>query len=171
MLNYDSRDNIFTPSEGIAAEIKAMSFNKTWGGDDDYENYSAMLLYYTKLRDNLVLGLRGETKIIDGDAPFYSYPFINMRGVKAMQYQGDQTLLGEAELRWSLTPRWTLVGFGGAGKAYNSGRKEDSDVIYSKGLGIRYLIASKLGLQTGIDVAWGPDDTAIYIQFGSAWAL
>ncbi len=59
-----------------------------------------------------------------------------MRGIKAMQYQGDKTLLGEAELRWSFTPRWTLVGFGGVGKAYNDGRKEDSDVIYTKGLGI-----------------------------------
>ena len=88
-----------------------------------------------------------------------------------MQYQGDKTLLGEAELRWSFTPRWALVGFGGAGKAYNDGKKGDTDIIHSKGLGIRYLIASKLGLQMGLDIAKGPDDTAFYIQFGSSWAL
>jgi hypothetical protein len=28
-----------------------------------------------------------------------------------------------------------------------------------------------LGLQFGLDVAKGPDDTSIYIQFGSAWVL
>ncbi len=171
MLNYDSRDNMFTPSKGIAAEIKCMSFNEIWGSDQDFMKYSALFTGYTKLRKNLVLGLRGAAKILDGDAPFYAYPYIDMRGIKAMQYQGDQTLLGEAELRWAFTPRWALVGFGGAGKAYNDGAKGNTDIIYSKGIGIRYLIASKLGLQTGIDIAKGPDDTTITIQFGSSWAL
>ncbi|OEU47279.1 MAG: hypothetical protein BA866_06410 [Desulfobulbaceae bacterium S5133MH15] len=171
MLSYDSRDNIFTPSNGMAAEAKVMLFDDIWGSDDTFQKYLASLLYYNSLTENLVLGLRGSGQVIEGDAPFYSYPFIDMRGVKAMQYQGDMTLLGEVEVRWSFTPRWALVGFGGAGKAYNDGEKEDSDVIYSKGIGIRYLIASKLGLQVGLDVAQGPDDTAFYIQFGSSWSL
>jgi len=171
MLNYDSRDNMFTPSKGIAAEIKVMSFNDAWGGDQNFEKYSALLTYYTPFYKNLVLGLRGNAKAVVGDAPFYSYPYIDMRGIKVMQYQGDKTLLGEAEIRWSFTPRWALVGFGGGGKAYNDGKKGNTDIIYSKGLGVRYLIASKLGLQMGIDIAKGPDDTAFYIQFGSSWAL
>ncbi len=171
MLSYDDRDNIFTPSNGMAAEAKVMLFDDIWGGDDTFQKYLASLLYYNSLTETLVLGLRGAGQVIDGDAPFYAYPFIDMRGVKAMQYQGDMTLLGEIELRWSFTPRWALVGFGGAGKAYNDGEKEDSDLIYSKGIGIRYLIASKLGLQVGLDVAQGPDDTAFYVQFGSSWSL
>jgi hypothetical protein len=171
MLNYDSRNNIFSPSSGIAAEIKVMDFNDLWGSDQNFWRYSASVLNYTALGDRLVLGLRGDAELIDGDAPFYAYPYIDMRGIKAMQYQGDEILLGEVELRWELTPRWSLVGFGGAGKAYNDAPREDSDIIYSRGLGIRYLIASKLGLQFGLDVAKGPDDTSIYIQFGSAWVL
>ena len=170
MLNYDSRDNLFTPSKGMAAELKVMDFNKTWGSDDNFKKYSASLLSYTPLNDELILGLRADAETIEGDAPFYSYPFIDMRGIKAMQYQGDKTLLGEVELRYAFTPRWSVIGFGGAGKAYNNGIKGDSDIIYSKGLGVRYLIASKLGLQMGVDVAKGPDDTAIYIQFGSSWS-
>lgn len=171
MLNYDSRDNIFTPSKGIVAQVKVMNFNEAWASDSNFNKYSASLLSYTPLNDVLVLGLRVDAKSIDGAAPFYSYPFIDMRGIKALQFQGDKTLLGEVELRWAFTPRWALVGFGGAGKAYNDNIKGNSDVIYSKGLGIRYLIASKLGLQMGLDVAKGPYDTAIYIQFGSAWSL
>ena len=171
LLSYDSRDNIFTPSNGLASEIKAMFFDDAWGSDDAFQKYLASFLYYNPLTDNLVLGLRGDAKTIDGNAPFYAYPYIDMRGIKAMQYQGDMTLLGEFELRWSFTSRWALVGFGGAGKAFNEGKREDSDVIYSKGLGFRYLIASKLGLEAGIDVAQGPNDTAIYLQFGSSWAM
>ncbi len=170
-LNYDSRDNLFTPTKGIAAELKAMDFNTHWGSDQNYRKYNATFLNYTPFYDKFVLGLRASAKAVKGDAPFYAYPFIDMRGIKSMQFQGDQTLLGEVELRWTFTPRWTLVGFGGAGKAFNNGKKADSDLIYTKGAGIRYLIASKLGLQMGLDIAKGPSDTAFYIQFGSAWVM
>ena len=72
MLNYDSRDNLFTPSRGIAAEIKVMAFNGAWGSDQDFEKYSAMISYYTKLHEKWVMGLRGSAKGVDGDAPFYA---------------------------------------------------------------------------------------------------
>jgi len=168
-LNYDTRNNIFTPSSGLDAEVKVGFFGQEWGGDDDFNKYSAYAKYYRPLGDKWVLGLRGDAKAIDGDAPFYEYPFIEMRGIKMMRYQGERTLLGEMELRWSFRPRWTLVGFGGAGVAYGADSNNDSGTIVSKGAGIRYLIASKLGLQVGIDVAKGPEETAIYFQVGSGW--
>ena len=172
ILSYDSRNNMFSPKQGLASRIKATSINSLWGSDTDYWALTANAMYYKPLSETWMLGTRVDAKAVDGDVPFYAYPFIDMRGIKVMQYQGKQTLLGEFELNWQFHPRWTLVGFGGAGKAYNSGNKEtNSDTIISKGAGLRYLIARKLGLQMGVDVAQGPDDTALYIQFGSAWAL
>lgn len=170
ILEYDSRNNVLTPTRGTHAMLKTQFFNETWGSDDDFNRYTAYLKHYFNLSENWLLGLRADAKAIDGDAPFYSYPFIEMRGIKAMRYQGQQTLLGEAELGWTFTPRWTLVGFAGAGKAFGRGEQKDSDLIISRGIGIRYLIASKLGLKMGIDIARGPEDTAFYIQVGSAWA-
>jgi len=73
LLSYDSRDNIFTPSTGLASEIKAMFFDDAWGSDDVFQNYLASFLYYNPLPDNLVLGLRGDANPIDGNAPFYAY--------------------------------------------------------------------------------------------------
>ncbi|MBV1915826.1 MAG: BamA/TamA family outer membrane protein [Pseudomonadales bacterium] len=173
LLNYDNRNNMFTPSTGIAAEIEVMDYSETWGGDENYNKYKASILSYTTINPKLVLGLRADVEAMSGDAPFYAYPFIDMRGIKAMQYQGDQVVLGEIELRWEFANRWWLVGFGGAGRAYSDTKSgaDDSDMIYSKGLGLRYLIANKLGLQMGLDIAVGPDDTAFYIQFGSSWSL
>jgi hypothetical protein len=37
------------------------------------------------------------------------------------------------------------------------------------GAGFRYLIARKLGVSIGIDVAHSKDQNAFYIQVGSAW--
>jgi hypothetical protein len=64
-----------------------------------------------------------------------------------------------------------VLGFVGAGWAADSASDlgGESDTIISKGVGFRYLIAKKLGLWSGIDVAAGPEDTVFYIQAGSAW--
>jgi len=171
MISYDSRNNMFSPRNGLSAKLKASSYNQAWGSDENYWAYSAVTNYYTELSQDWMLGTRLSAKAINGDAPFYAYPYIDMRGVKAMQYQGDQTLLTELELSWRFHPRWTLVGFGGVGKAFNKGGKHDSDTVYSRGTGFRYLIARQLGLQMGLDIAKGPDDTTFYVQVGSAWAL
>ncbi len=38
------------------------------------------------------------------------------------------------------------------------------------GFGFRYELARKYGIHAGLDLALGPDNTAIYVQIGSAWA-
>jgi hypothetical protein len=56
------------------------------------------------------------------------------------------------------------------GKAFGAYRDfSDAEDVFTRGAGFRYLIASKLGLQAGIDIAKGPEDTVFYIQVGSAW--
>ena len=45
----------------------------------------------------------------------------------------------------------------------------DSRTVAAGGLGFRYRLARKLGLQSGIDIARGPEDTSIYLTVGSAW--
>jgi hypothetical protein len=37
------------------------------------------------------------------------------------------------------------------------------------GAGFRYLVARRLGIYAGLDLARGPEDTVLYIQAGSAW--
>lgn len=42
-----------------------------------------------------------------------------------------------------------------------------SDPKFSGGLGFRYLIARKMRLATGVDIAKGPEDWAIYFTVAS----
>jgi hypothetical protein len=69
--------------------------------------------------------------------------------------------VAEVEVRWNATPRWAIVAFLGTGHA------EESASAW--GAGFRYLIARRLGIYMGVDVARGPEETAFYIQAGSAW--
>jgi hypothetical protein len=105
------------------------------------------------------------------DPPFFLLPFIRMRGIPMARYQGDRILLAETEWRWDVTRRWSAVGFGGAGKALRQGDSfSESPWRWAGGVGGRYLIARKLKIRGGIDVARGPEDWAYYIVLGSYWA-
>jgi hypothetical protein len=69
-----------------------------------------------------------------------------------------------------VTPRWALIGFVGAGRAWgrSTGYSDGNDTA-AKGVGFRYLIARRLGLYVGMDYAHSTLDHAIYLQVGSAW--
>ncbi len=170
VLQYDGLNNPITPSRGVKAELSAMDYGDTWGGDSDFQKYRLFAHYWVPLGKKWVVGLRGDGSTINGDAPFYEYPFIDMRGIPAMRYQGEETLVGEVEAHYDVTPRWSVLGFVGVGKAYSDQRSGQSTTVNSQGVGFRYLIARRFGMRAGIDVAWGPEDTAFYIQVGSAWS-
>ena len=172
-LRYEGRDNIFTPSRGLDAAISAFLFREAIGSDSEFERYRAKLRWFTPLGRRLVLGLRGDYEAAVGtlqDIPFYQYPFVFLRGIPVMRYQGKGVAVGEAELRWNFTPRWSVVLFGGVGNATAIVSSRDGNgVVSSHGLGFRYFIARRFGLHAGVDVARGPEETAIYLQMGHAW--
>jgi len=169
-LNWDSRDNILTPTRGVNAMLRATMFDGALGSDRDFELYDSYAQIYLKPHPRLVTGLRLDARASDGDTPFYAKPFLQMRGLPAMRYSDDVTALVEAELRWNVKGRWSLVGFGGTGRVGNEfGDLGEADAVNAYGTGFRYLLARRLGLQAGLDVGFGPDDTAVYIQVGNAW--
>jgi hypothetical protein len=69
-----------------------------------------------------------------------------------------------------IEPEWRggLVGFVGLGWTAG-GTSDDNGPFAAGGGGIRYLLARRLGMQVGVDVARGPEDTAFHIIVGSAW--
>jgi hypothetical protein len=169
-LTFDTRDNIFTPTRGTYAEVMAGLFREALGGDDDFQRVQIIAMQFTPLYPGLYLGLRGQAYASSDETPFYMRPFIFMRGVPAMHYQGEEMAQIEAELRWQLWRRFSVVGFAGCGAAWNDlERVEDKRSATAGGIGIRYEIARTYGIHMGMDVAYGLDGTAIYIQFGSAW--
>jgi hypothetical protein len=160
-FEHDSRDNFFTPSRGWKLFLESVFYSPDFGGDGKYEIYRAYTLAYLPLASQWILGLRADARAARGDVPFYQLPFIEMRGIPMFRYQNEDVALVEAEVRWNVTPRWALVAFAGKGKADESAS--------AWGLGFRRLVARRLGIYMGIDVAKGPEETAFYIQAGGAW--
>jgi len=169
-LSYDSRDNIFTPAKGTFVEVTAGFFAPAFGGDDEFQRHSLTAMQFIPLHEDVSMGVRGDATVSTGDVPFYLRPFIALRGAPVMRYQGEEVAQIEAELRWQCWRRFSIVGFTGYGAAWNDlERVDNTRTVVTGGAGFRYEIARAYGLHMGVDVAFGPDVTAIYVQFGSAW--
>jgi len=167
---FDSRDNIFFTRKGVEASVDAMFYSPKIGSDTTFQAYRAHAFAYIPAGDKAVVALRADGRTARGDAPFYQLPFIDMRGVAAARYQDENVGVLEVEGRYYVTPRWIVLAFLGAGRDWGRGASfSDRGSIVSKGVGFRYVIAQRLGLSAGIDIAKGPDESAFYIQMGNAW--
>jgi len=170
VLAYDSRDNIFTPNRGVSASLEGKRYDDTFLGDYGYWQGTVSAAGYLGLGSRIVLGGRAEAARVGDGAPFWGLAAIQMRGIPAQRYLGSSQAQAEAEIRWDLDRRWSLVGFGGAGWTRNSVASETtSRTLGAGGAGFRYLLARAFGVRGGVDVAYGPDGTAVYVTMGSAW--
>jgi hypothetical protein len=170
VARHDSRDNMFSPNNGHYGELALTRYDDIFGGDFDYTYLKASSLSWWGVLSNVVLGVRLDGRFTNGDAPFWSVPFIDMRGIPSLRYQGDNVFVTEVEPRWDVTDRWSLVGFIGSGWAEDSISDFDaSSAEIAGGVGFRYLAARRMGMRVGMDIARGPEDTVIYLQVGSGW--
>lgn len=170
VAEYDDRDSIFTPGSGKRITAYVHDFAPRWGGDQSFRLYKAAVNAFASPRRDLVLGGRLDWRGSSGNTPFYALPFVELRGIPALRYQGEQAAVAEVEARWNLDGRWSAVGFGGAGRA--AGPEEglgSAKTRWAGGVGIRYFLARAMGLHVGVDVARGPEKGAFYIVMGSAW--
>ena len=170
-VTYDSRDNVFTPTSGIVSDLSLTMNMEAIGGSSNYEVLNWTNLWFRPvIRDCLYFGIKAEIEQSFGDQPFYLRPYVKLRGAPAARYQGEGAASVEAELRWQFHPRWSLVGFGGAGATWvDESRFADSESTFTGGAGFRYLIARDYGLHMGCDLAYGEEGAAFYVQFGGAW--
>jgi hypothetical protein len=168
--DWDKRDNFFTPDKGTILHILFAADDDWTASDYDYQRLQVYANWFLPVRERWISGLRLETQHVFDNPPFYLLPSLNMRGVPVARYQGATTAIVETEQRFDLNLRWSVLGFGGLGKAIMRDEDfSDAQTVYNFGTGFRYLIARVFGIRAGVDVAWGPDSFGWYIVFGHNW--
>ncbi len=171
IAEYENFNNLLSPTKGLRVNLTYDQYLELLGGDRDFGRFTFFVNYYKPLIQNKwIAGFRLESQMAIGDVPFYMTPFVSLRGVPAMRYQGELTALVETEQEVILAKRWSVVGFGGYGKAFKSiDELSNGSSAWNAGGGFRYLIARLFGLKMGLDVARGPEQWAVYVVFGSSW--
>ena len=169
-LSHDSRETLWGAEKGNNSLLEAVEYGSLLGGDHDFTAYKFYSHQYFIIAPTVFVGVRADYRTVSGDVPFYQKPYIDLMGIPVMRYQGEHTAVAEVNLRWMPHPRWSLISFAGVGVA--AGEFKDLNEAPSrttKGLGFRYLMAKAMRLHSGIDVAWGPEESAIYIKTGIGW--
>ncbi len=167
---YDTRDNTMMPGSGYVADLTAWRYDQSLGGDFDYSTTRLKGNSYRQLGQKYTLGLRLDVSTASGDVPFYNEPYVRLRGIPALRYQGKTAGAVEIEGRRRLSDRWMVSVFAGAGFTdIDQDRTETRDTINTIGVGLRFLAVKEQDAWVGIDIAEGPEDVAWYIQMGNAW--
>jgi hypothetical protein len=170
IVDYDNRDNMFTPDKGYRFHVSYGLSDQVVGSDYEYNKVSFYSYAYFPFSESVVGGARIESQQVFGDVPFYLLPYIDLRGIPIMRYQGNAFSVIEAEMRWDFSKRWSAVGFAGTGKAFNSWNEfSESGWKSTVGTGFRYLLARLFKVRVGVDVARGPERWTYYLILGSAW--
>jgi len=170
VVEFDSRNNLFTPTRGMYAESVYLLSRESLGASEDFERFQQVVMGWVPLSDKWTLGVRGDYQWSSDGTPFFLRPYIKLRGVAAMRYQGDEMASAELEARWQFHGRWSLVGVGGYGSAHTERESyEATRDIWSGAVGFRYQLARLFGMHAGMDVGFSDGETAIYLQVGNAW--
>lgn len=150
---------------------KQFGLNRPWlGGTETYMSSTFYFHGFIPIAPGHVTGIRFDSRSTFGDPTFIYKPYIMMRGLPSMKYQDNNASLIELEQRIAIHKRWSVIAFGGLAKSYYSLTEfAEEELIYNYGTGFRYYLAKQYGLHMGLDFAWGPEDFAFYITFGSGW--
>ncbi|NRB37132.1 MAG: hypothetical protein HRU20_01540 [Pseudomonadales bacterium] len=169
-LMHDSRETLWGAEKGNLTELQSVEYSSLLGGDHDFTSYKFYSHQYFVMAANLFGGVRFDYRTVSGDVPFYQKPYIDLMGIPSMRYQGEHTAVAEMNLRWMPHPRWSLIGFAGVGRAADEFNELDkAPSRTTQGLGFRYLMANKMRLHSGVDVAWGDEEPAVYFKTGIGW--
>ena len=91
--------------------MEALGSTRTWGKINFFTHL------YFPINKIWTPALRIESSLATGKPPFYARPFVYLRGVPALRYQGDLIMLAETEQLINITPRWGILGFSGISRA------------------------------------------------------
>lgn len=166
VVNHDTRDNIFQPTQGWFNRFGWMGFQSFLGSNFDFNQYTADFRRYVQVNERKqVLALQSYWSFTTGNSPFQHVSLIGgserMRGYFEGRYRDNHAMVHQAEYRVPIYRNFGMVFFGHAGQvAADLDEFSFSRFRYGGGVGFRYKLTPD-GLNIRIDVAVG-DQRAFY---------
>ncbi|VBB06718.1 surface antigen variable number [Lucifera butyrica] len=161
---YDTRDNIFDPTEGKRVFLSSEFAGNVFGGQFDYNKYTLQASQYFKVGSKQTLALATTAGYATGNVPdiskFYVGGIDTLRGYKDEEFTGKEMFTATIEYRYPIVKKVEGVLFTDAGNAWEGD--------YSVG-GLKYDIGAGVLVNTPIGpirlyMAYG--DEGIRYQFG-----
>jgi hypothetical protein len=180
IVSFDNRNNNTYTTKGIVVHAQ---YNLMQGvfSNNSYQGGFLNIEYaqFFALTNKLVLGVNvQEQSLTGGRSPFYLLPLMGndeiMRGYYEGRYRDRNLMVGQAELRYRISPRLGLAAFGGAGEVFRSSFTL-AQLKPNFGGGARYFFDIEKGLALRVDYGFGQKPTGeqrlsgLYVALGQAF--
>lgn len=173
-LLSDTRDDKYYPYIGYLTNLTFTANPEAFANDFtsnrielDYNRFFPMV----KKRD--VLAARLKVGVVLGDVAFEQHLIVggtDIRGYTQGKYRGEQLYSFQAEYRWNLHEKISIVGFGGlATIAESINESNNGKILPGLGTGFRIKVLPKHNMNVGLDGAVGLDDWGIYFRIGESF--
>jgi len=174
VFTYDSRDSMTNPGKGTLITLAGMFNSKSFGSDFEYKKLTAAANAYLPVAPGAVLAVRASVCGVTRGGPFYDLCLYGMgndlRGYQTGQYRDRAFWAVQAEWRQHLGGKFGAVVFGGfGGIAPDLGSLDDTRMLPSVGIGLRYRASKSTGTNLRVDFAIGDDTQAFYIGIAEAF--
>ena len=164
---FDSRDNVFNATEGKRYSLTAEFAGKSFGGDFNFNKYTAEGRQYLKVGKSQVVALRLTAGYANGNMPdsgkFAVGGSDTLRGYNDDEFKGDKMLTLSAEYRFPVATKVQGVFFTDFGRAWDDEGYKLTDLKGSAGVGVR--ITTPLG-PIRLDYARGSSGAKTHFSFG-----
>ncbi len=172
-LIWDSRDNIFYPSDGSYHQVEYTVFGGLLGGNAAYRRTVVDFRTYMSSGRH-ILALQAYGMAVGGRPPFWRLAMLGgdyiMRGYYLGRYRDNLTLAAQAEYRVMIAGPFGAAAFGGAGGvAGHPGAFRLDQLLPSYGAGLRYMLESTEKLTLRIDAGFGSGTSGIYFDIREAF--
>ncbi|MCO6480145.1 MAG: BamA/TamA family outer membrane protein [Phaeodactylibacter sp.] len=185
---YDSRDNNLNPGRGLYLQSSLTTFPESFGSDFPFTKLEVDARKYFRPFQKHVLAFQLFAEHNWGNPPFELLALLGgdelMRGHYEGRFRDKTYWAAQAEYRLPINrrdwfgsekklgfrERWGLTGFAGLGAVASSlGALPDSELRYSLGFGIRYLVLPKERVNIRVDFGFGTQRPGFYFNVREAF--
>jgi outer membrane protein assembly factor BamA len=174
-FTFDTRNNAFSPDQGVMLQFYFNHFANYFGSDYNYTNFVIDARKFLNTYKHQVLALQVSALLNAGEVPLRSLALLGgankMRGYFEGRYRDKNLLVIQTEYRFPLVRRFSAVGFGDIGNvADRIAAMNFKGLKYSWGAGLRFALnpAEKLNLRMDYGIGTGRSK-GFYLQLGEAF--
>jgi outer membrane protein insertion porin family len=164
---FDSRDNVFAPTEGSRYSLSTEFAGKGLGGDFSFNKYTAEARKYYKTGPDHVIATRLMAGYASGSIADSSRFAVGgpdtLRGYKEDEFKGNKMFAATAEYRFPIVSKVQGVVFSDVGNAWTDGGYSLKGLKASGGIGIR--VTTPIG-PIRVDFAKGKEGGRTHFSFG-----
>ncbi|MFH1278080.1 MAG: BamA/TamA family outer membrane protein [Candidatus Eisenbacteria bacterium] len=174
LLDWDTRDHVYSPSRGRYYHGYTLFFEDFLGSAHTFNNHFVDLRHYLPLGGENVFATQLVGYSVRGAPPIYRYAALggreHTRGYRTARYLDRVLLAFQGEYRFPLVWRFGGVAFGGlAGVSRNIESFRLDRMRPTVGAGLRLLVGDDDRIRLRFDAAFGEESARFYASIGEAF--